>query len=75
MVAVLVTTVQTQGLLWSSEALEPKVERLNPVEGVKKLFSRKRLIDVLKNILKLVILAGVTTYILKDSFVQLDSLS
>ena len=53
--AVVATFTQTR-LLVSSELLKPKFSRVNPLEGFKRLFSLKSLIDVLKNLLKICVL-------------------
>jgi len=50
--------VQT-GFMWSSEAMQVKLESLNPVEGIKKLFSKKSAVEVLKSVIKI----GILTYI------------
>ena len=53
--AVIATFAQTR-LLVSFELLRPKFNRLNPLEGFKRLFSLKSVIEALKGILKIVIL-------------------
>ncbi|MCC6333359.1 MAG: EscU/YscU/HrcU family type III secretion system export apparatus switch protein [Myxococcales bacterium] len=44
-------SVATAGLQVQADAIAPKLERLDPVEGFKKLFSVRQLIDVLKGLL------------------------
>lgn len=51
--------VQT-GFMWSFEAMAPKLDGLNPVNGIKKMFSKKSLFEVLKSLIKI----GVLAYIL-----------
>ena len=53
--AVVATFAQTR-LLVSSELMKPKFSRINPLEGFKRLFSLKSVIDALKGILKICIL-------------------
>ena len=50
------TVVQT-GFMWSPEAMQFKFEKINPLNGIKKLFSKRSAIEVLKSILKISILA------------------
>jgi flagellar biosynthesis protein FlhB len=57
--AVISSFVQT-GFMWSFEAMRPKIESLNPVNGIKKLVSAKSLFEILKSVIKL----GVLGYIL-----------
>ena len=40
------------GLLASGEAIKPKLQKINPVEGAKKLFSQKSLLETFKVILR-----------------------
>ena len=54
-VGIAVTLFQTQMLL-SGESLKPKWDRLNPVQGFKRLFSLRSIIEALKGILKIGIL-------------------
>lgn len=53
--AVIATFAQTK-LLVSFSALQPKFSRLNPLEGIKKLFSLKSIIEAFKGVLKIAIL-------------------
>ena len=53
--AVVATFAQTR-LLVSSELMKPKFSRINPLEGFKRLFSLKSVINALKGLLKISIL-------------------
>lgn len=53
--AIVATFAQTR-LLVSGELLRPKFSRINPLEGFKRLFSLKSVINALKGILKITIL-------------------
>lgn len=53
--AVVATFAQTR-LLVSSELMKPKFNRINPLEGFKRLFSLKSVINALKGLLKISIL-------------------
>lgn len=57
-IAVVATFFQTK-LLVSGELLKPKFSRINPLQGVKRLFSLRSIIEALKGILKI----GVLLYI------------
>lgn len=54
------TIAQTRGLV-SFEALKPKFNRINPIQGFKRLFSLRGVVELLKSILKIVIL-GIVIY-------------
>ncbi|WP_349946656.1 flagellar biosynthesis protein FlhB [Lacrimispora sp. BS-2] len=62
--AVLGTGVQTRFLITKSN-LAPKFSRLNPIQGIKNLFSIKSLIELLKNLLKIIILGIILFQIIK----------
>jgi flagellar biosynthetic protein FlhB len=53
------------GWVFSSESLHPKMSRLNPLEGFKRLFAVKGLMEVVKSILKFIIIGTVAIVVLK----------
>lgn len=65
--AVLGNVMQT-GFLLAPEAIRPKLERLNPIEGFKKIFSLTSLFELAKTILK-VIVVGVVSYLVAIKYV------
>lgn len=53
--SIIATIAQTRGLV-SFRLLKPKFNRINPIEGFKRLFSLRGLVELLKSILKIIIL-------------------
>lgn len=53
--SIIATIAQTRGLV-SFQLLKPKFNRINPIEGFKRLFSLRGLVELLKSILKIIIL-------------------
>lgn len=53
------------GALFALEPLKPKLEKLNPVEGMKKFFSLKQLVELVKNLVKLALAAYVAYGVLR----------
>ncbi len=49
------------GFMFTSEPLQMKLERLNPLEGAKRIFSKRALVDLLKSLTKIIVV-GYTTY-------------
>ena len=49
------TFAQT-GMLVSAEALKPKLSKINPIEGFKRLFSLRSVVETVKGILKIILL-------------------
>ena len=52
----IVANVAQIGFLFTFEPIIPKFEKLNPVEGAKKIFSMKNLFEFLKNVVKVTFL-------------------
>lgn len=61
-----VSNVSQVGFLITGDPLMPKLEKINPIEGVKKIFSRKALFDLLKSLLKIGIISTVTYIFLRS---------
>lgn len=53
------------GWNYSSKAMEPKLSRMDPLAGLKRMFSVKSLIELLKALGKVLIILGATIWILK----------
>lgn len=49
----LVSNLAQIGFVFSLESLSPKLERINPVEGFRRIFSRRGLIELVKSVVKL----------------------
>ncbi len=47
------------GFLFTGQPLAPKFSKLNPIEGAKRLFSLKSVVEFLKSLLKILIIGGV----------------
>ena len=63
--AIMATFAQTR-LLVSGELLRPKFSRISPLQGLKRLFSLKSVIDALKGIIKIILLLVIIYISLKD---------
>ncbi|WP_375766653.1 type III secretion system export apparatus subunit SctU [Archangium gephyra] len=55
------------GSLFTLDPVMPKLEKLNPIEGLKNLFTKKQIIEILKNLTKISIAAYVTFGVIRDS--------
>lgn len=51
-VVAIVSSVALGGFLFSTKALEPKFERLNPLKGVARMFSAQTAVELIKTLLK-----------------------
>lgn len=52
----------------TAEPLKPKLNKINPVSGFKKIFSKDKLFDLVKSIVKLIILGTVVYVTLKEKW-------
>ena len=57
--------VQT-GFLFSADPLSPKIERLNPLEGFKKMFGLQGLFELVKSLIKISIVFYIAWYAAKE---------
>jgi flagellar biosynthetic protein FlhB len=55
LISILANLIQG-GLVFSTEALKPRVDRLNPATNLKNLFSKRSLVEALKSLIKLAII-------------------
>lgn len=58
LITVIVSVFQTR-LLFSTDSLKVKFSRLNPLQGIKKMFALKSFVEVLKGIIKIAIIVAV----------------
>ncbi|MFX4261941.1 flagellar biosynthesis protein FlhB [Pelotomaculum propionicicum] len=53
------------GFLFTTEVLKPRLDILNPMSGLQKMFSTRSLVELLKSVLKFIIIGGITYYLIK----------
>lgn len=52
----------------TAKPLAPKASKLNPIKGFKKIFSKEKLVELLKSVLKIVLVSYIAYTTLKDQF-------
>lgn len=62
------SSVLQVGFLQVEEALAPKLDKINPLAGLKRIFSLKALVEGIKSILKIILIASVSYLSLKSEF-------
>lgn len=67
----LTTNFLQVGFLFAPEAVKPKVSNINPVEGLKRMFSKKALVEFGKVTLKITVVGLVVFTLVKKNFQQL----
>jgi flagellar biosynthetic protein FlhB len=63
------------GVSFSVEPLIPKLEKISPGQGFKRLFSSRSLAEFVKGLIKLTLVGGVGFYVLWPEFGRLDQLA
>jgi flagellar biosynthetic protein FlhB len=61
-------------LVWSSEALIPKLSKISPGAGLGRLFSKQALANFVKGLIKLVLIAAIMTALLWPQRMRLESM-
>lgn len=65
LIASIVGPIALGGWNYSTKAMEPKLNRMDPIAGIKRMFSVKSLIELLKSLAKVLVILGGTIFILK----------
>lgn len=63
-----VANVGQVGFLLSSQSLAPDPKRIDPISGLKRLFSPRSLVELVKSLLKLTLIGSVVYSILRDNY-------
>ncbi|MBE8215682.1 MAG: type III secretion system export apparatus subunit SctU [Endozoicomonadaceae bacterium] len=70
-VAAILGNVIQFGLLFSLDPIKPDIKKINPIQGAKKIFALKNLIEFIKSIIKIVFLSTVVYYVIKTNMQEL----
>jgi flagellar biosynthetic protein FlhB len=65
--AAIFSSVALGGLSFSGEALTPKLEKLSPIKGIKRVFSARGLVELLKAMAKFLLIGGITILLLYNT--------
>jgi len=77
-ITLIVLVGQTKGFLWTPSKLLPDFSRLNPISHIGKMFSMQQVVDLLKNLFKLIVMGTVLVLLITphmDQFANLARLS
>ncbi|BFM16546.1 flagellar biosynthesis protein FlhB [Maricurvus nonylphenolicus] len=73
LVAAILGPIALGGWLWSTKALMPKMSRMNPIEGLKRMFGIKALVELAKAVGKVLVVLVLAVWLL--SAMQQDMLN
>jgi flagellar biosynthetic protein FlhB len=62
------SSIALSGFVFSTKALGVKFSKLNPVSGLKRMFSAKTLVELFKSLMKFFLIAGLALIILRMTF-------
>lgn len=74
-IATLASPLLLRGWLFSAKAFAPKFDRLNPLSGIKRMFSSQGLIELVKSLAKVGLLGGVAAWLIWSNLSAIFSLS
>jgi len=74
-IATLASPLLLRGWLFSAKAFAPKFDRLNPLSGIKRMFSSQGLIELVKSLAKVGLLGGVAAWLIGSNLGAILSLS
>ena len=64
MVAALAGPLLMSGWNLSWEAISPKFSKINPINGIKRIFSVNGVVELVKSLLKVILLGGIATWVI-----------
>jgi len=74
-IATLASPLMLRGWMFSTKALMPKFSRMNPLSGIKRIFSSQGLIELIKALGKVGLLGGVAAWLIWSNLEGVFSLS
>ncbi|EGR1133103.1 flagellar biosynthesis protein FlhB [Vibrio cholerae] len=74
-IAALIGAAGVGGISFSAEAAMPKLSKMNPLSGLKRMFGMQSWVELLKSILKVLLVSGVAFYLIEASQKDLFQLS
>ncbi len=67
----MLATFMISGPVFTFETMKPKLEKISPLKGIKRLFSTRSLAEFIKSILKLVVLSLVCSTVVTGMFAEI----
>jgi len=81
MVTGIISNVVQTGFLFSTEAISFKLSKINPINGFKRLYSLRSLVELVKSLTKITLVGGIAFFLIKSRYdnllglIQLDVLN
>ena len=74
MIVGLAVSIAQVGIIFSTEPISFKPDRLNPITGFGRIFSKKALVELLKSVMKIIVIGFFIVRFLKDEIMQMPKL-
>jgi flagellar biosynthetic protein FlhB len=74
MAAGVLANVMQVGILFSTESLQPKLTKVNPLKGLKNMFSLKSFVELFKNLFKLTLVGFIAYVTIKNEALDVSPL-
>jgi flagellar biosynthetic protein FlhB len=74
-IAALIGAAGVGGISFSAEAAMPKLSKMNPLSGIKRMIGMQSWVELIKSILKVVLVTGIAIYLIHASQADLIQLS
>ncbi len=62
------------GLIWSTESLTPKLDKISPLAGLKRMFSSRSLAEFVRGLLKLAVVGAIARFLIVPEVAGLNKL-
>lgn len=72
-VVALVINMAQIGYIFTFETMKPKLSKINPIEGFKRIFSMKSVVELLKQVAKLGVVTWVVVKVIKNQLMSLQN--
>lgn len=74
-VAALVGAAGLGGVSFSAEAARPKLSKMNPISGLQRMLGKQSIVELIKSILKVGLVAGIAFYLMQSNLEDFFQLS
>ena len=75
MIAGIVASLMQTGFLLTGEPLKPKFSKLNPISGIKNMFSKKSFVDLLKNLAVVTVIGFIGFLYVRENYDKILQIS
>jgi len=74
MLAAIISGIALNGFLWTPKKLRPKLSQLSPIAGAKRFFSSQTMVETVKSIAKILIVAALVAFLIIPLFRHPDQI-